>query len=418
MQDDEPLEGINKMEIIGLSPYWFDAVQGNAILNTITMHSLFLLTGPNGGGKSSLLRSICAAALLGICGLMVPAESAVIPHFDSIMLHMKSYDSPADGKSSFQIEMSEIRSIINGATRKSLVLMDEICRGTEMSKGTCIAGSVVETLDCIGCLGIVSTHLHGIFDLPLTIKNTIYKAMGTETLGGRTRPTWKLVDGICRESLAFETAIKEGVPEAIIRRAEELYCSTRRRLFYENDMKLGNLCSNSQVNDLDKGSDSLRRISVRSTPVSEAMNPSMILQKEVKSVIMMICQKRLTELYKQMVLSDFAEATCIIVGAREQPPPSTIGVSSVYVLLQPGKQLYVGQSDDLVGRLRAHRSKESMQNVVCLYIVVPGKSVASELETLLINQLPHHGFRLSNVADGKHRNFGTANLCEEPLTLF
>ncbi|KAF5465838.1 hypothetical protein F2P56_015808, partial [Juglans regia] len=60
------------------------------------------ITGPNGGGKSSLLRSICAAALLGICGFMVPAHSALIPQFDSIMLHMKSYDSPADGKSSFQ----------------------------------------------------------------------------------------------------------------------------------------------------------------------------------------------------------------------------------------------------------------------------------------------------------------------------
>lgn len=91
------------MKLIGLSPYWFDAVEGNAVQNSIEMESLFLLTGPNGGGKSSLLRSICAAALLGICGFMVPAESALIPHFDSIMLHMKSFDSPADGKSSFQV---------------------------------------------------------------------------------------------------------------------------------------------------------------------------------------------------------------------------------------------------------------------------------------------------------------------------
>lgn len=91
------------MKITGLSPYWFDAAQGSAVQNTVDMQSLFLLTGPNGGGKSSLLRSICAAALLGICGFMVPAESASIPNFDSIMLHVKSYDSPADGKSSFQV---------------------------------------------------------------------------------------------------------------------------------------------------------------------------------------------------------------------------------------------------------------------------------------------------------------------------
>lgn len=112
MQDTETLDGPGRMKLIGLSPYWFDAAQGGAVRNTIDMKSLFLLTGPNGGGKSSLLRSICAAALLGICGLMIPAESAIIPHFDAIMLHMKSYDSPADGKSSFQVILSQIVFLI------------------------------------------------------------------------------------------------------------------------------------------------------------------------------------------------------------------------------------------------------------------------------------------------------------------
>lgn len=103
IQGEKPLDKDDGMKLTGLSPYWFDVAHGNAVNNTVEMESLFLLTGPNGGGKSSLLRSICAAALLGICGFMVPAESASIPHFDSIMLHMKSYDSPADGKSSFQV---------------------------------------------------------------------------------------------------------------------------------------------------------------------------------------------------------------------------------------------------------------------------------------------------------------------------
>ena len=103
MQDTESLDVADGMKINGLSPYWFDVAQGSAVQNTVDMQSLFLLTGPNGGGKSSLLRSISAASLLGKCGLMIPAESALIPHFDSIMLNMKSYDSPSDGKSSFQV---------------------------------------------------------------------------------------------------------------------------------------------------------------------------------------------------------------------------------------------------------------------------------------------------------------------------
>jgi DNA mismatch repair ATPase MutS len=103
MQDYSMEESSSEMDLLRLFPYWLDTNQGNAILNDVNMRSLFILTGPNGGGKSSMLRSVCAAALLGVCGLMVPAASAVIPHFDSIMLHMKAYDSPADGKSSFQV---------------------------------------------------------------------------------------------------------------------------------------------------------------------------------------------------------------------------------------------------------------------------------------------------------------------------
>lgn len=75
------------------------------------------------------------------------------------------------------------------------------------------------------------------------------------------------------------------------------------------------------------------------------------------------------------------------------------------------------QTDDLVGRLRAHRSKEDMQNAPIIYVIVPGKSVANQLETLLINQLPTSGFRIINKADGRHRNFGVAGLIMEALTV-
>ncbi|KAF9673618.1 hypothetical protein SADUNF_Sadunf10G0042800 [Salix dunnii] len=416
-KDVESLNDANRMELIGLSPYWFNAAEGSAVRNTVDMRSLFLLTGPNGGGKSSLLRSICASALLGICGLMVPAESALIPNFDSIMLHMKSYDSPADGKSSFQVEMSEIRSLVTGASSRSLVLVDEICRGTETAKGACIAGSIVETLDRIGCLGIVSTHLHGIFDLPLDINNTMYKAMGTEYVDGRTKPTWRLIDGICRESLAFETAKKEGIPEIIIQRAEDLYFSAYAKevISGKTGNCVGHFSSDRIINDSDEahlssGTTASLHLSTNSTKAVDD-------KKDIENVITMICQKKLTELYKQKNTSEVLPFHCVAIGAREQPPPSTINASCVYVMLRPDKKLYVGVTDDLESRIRSHRSKEGMGNAAFLYFIVPGKSIACLLETLLIHQLPIRGFKLTNVSDGKHRNFGTTNLSLESVTV-
>ncbi|KAL0920428.1 hypothetical protein M5K25_009565 [Dendrobium thyrsiflorum] len=402
--EDTTLAGATSyMELTGLSPYWFDASQGNAIQNDVKMQSMFLLTGPNGGGKSSLLRSVCAAALLGICGLMVPAQSAIIPHFDAVMLHMKPYDSPADGKSSFQIEMSELRGMITGATKRSLVLVDEICRGTETAKGTCIAGSIVEKLDAIGCLGIVSTHLHGLFYLPLSTKNVIFKQMGIEIVDGHIKPTWKLFDGVCRESLAFETAQREGLPESIVRRAEELYLSREM----QSSSEAVYLKSQPDLKESVLDYDSLKTNSIAT--ISGTMKE---LQKEVENTLTIICQRKLIEVYKEKSTSELLELSCFKIGPREQPPPSTVGTSCVYVLFRPDNKLYIGQTDDLLGRVRSHRTKSCLQNAEFLYITVPGKSIASQLETLLINQLPLHGFRLTNIADGKHSHFGTSNFSQ------
>ncbi|GAB2222371.1 hypothetical protein Drorol1_Dr00013587 [Drosera rotundifolia] len=432
-ESSEPLGEVRAMKLNGLLPYWFDTAKGSPVRNTLHMQSLFLLTGPNGGGKSSLLRSVCAAALLGICGLMVPAESALIPHFDSIYLHMKSYDSPVDGKSSFQIEMSEVRSIITGTTSKSLVLIDEICRGTETAKGTCIAGSIIETLDARGCLGIVSTHLHGIFDLPLSTVSTVYKAMSAECVNGQIVPTWKLKDGICRESLAFETAQREGIPENLIRRAEELYCSVYadgllrktgkeeyQKVTSSEEYVLSDL-NNTGFDEGDSFPGVLTRKSIHSDTHSGKQRGSgrtmENLQKDVRKAVGIICEKKLAELQKGLESPECLERNCILVSARQQPPPTTIGASCVYVLLQPDRKLYVGQTDDLQGRVRAHRSKDGMQNAAFLYFVVQGKSLACKMETLLINQLPSHGFHLTNVADGKHRNFGASDTILEDIAV-
>lgn len=244
------------------------------------------------------------------------------------------------------MEMSEIRSVISGATSRSLVLVDEICRGTETAKGTCIAGSIVETLDAIGCLGIVSTHLHGIFDLPLTTNHTVYKAMATENVDGLPKPTWKLIDGICKESLAFETAQREGIPETIIQRAEELYSSvyTKDMLSERSEAKLERFTLNTNVNGSNESSHRCNGNS-KSEFYAEGKSatPMEILQEEVESAVTIVVQKKFIELYKKKNLSEFPEVKCVAIAAREQPPPSTIGSSSVYVMLRPDRKLYVGE---------------------------------------------------------------------------
>jgi DNA mismatch repair ATPase MutS len=207
--------------------------------------------------------------------------------------------------------MSEIRSIVRRTTERSLVLVDEICRGTETAKGTCIAGSVLETLDQVGCLGIISTHLHGLFDLPLSTNNTVFKAMSTDIVNGVIKPTLKLTDGICRESLAFQTAQREGIPNPIIKRAEELYkCMKESKLLYVpavpgTEFKLTIKTSESEP-----------------------------LAKKVERSILIICQKGVVKAGK---------VTCVTVGPREQPPPSTVGASCLYVIVRSDRKLYVGQ---------------------------------------------------------------------------
>lgn len=251
----------------------------------------------------------------------------------------------------FQVEMSELRSIIAGTTKKSLVLVDEICRGTETAKGTCIAGSIIETLDQIGCLGIVSTHLHGIFTLPLNIKNTVPKAMGTVCTDGQTKPTWKLTDGICKESLAFETAKREGMPETIIQRAEDLYLSVyaKELLPGENCPKQEQHSYNTNVNNssgtyLHSG----KFIAGTSHDRITLTNKAEVLYQDVESAVTVICQEKIMELQRKRITSEINEINFVLISARELPPPSTVGSSSVYVMLRPDKKLYVGQVHSLL----------------------------------------------------------------------
>ena len=107
-------------------PFWMDPHGGDAVANQIELNGLFLLTGPNMAGKSTVLRSTAALALLASCGLHCPVSSARVPFFDSLIVRMSSTDSPAEGLSSYAVEMAEVAQMLHTATERSLVFIDEL----------------------------------------------------------------------------------------------------------------------------------------------------------------------------------------------------------------------------------------------------------------------------------------------------
>ncbi|KDD72758.1 MutS domain V, partial [Helicosporidium sp. ATCC 50920] len=207
-----PLPGSeNDLSFQGLWPYWLDGRAASTVPASFDLSGAFLLTGPNMAGKSTTLRSTAAAALLGSCGLMVPAARARLPYLDAIMLRNFSADAPLEGRSSFAVEMTEVRYVLEDVSPRSLVLVDELCRGTEVQAGSALAGAFVERLDASGCRAVFATHLHALLDLPLRLRNT--RRMRMEVLqgpDGRLRPTLRMLPGECTQSLALEVARDSG----------------------------------------------------------------------------------------------------------------------------------------------------------------------------------------------------------------
>ncbi|DBA98847.1 TPA: hypothetical protein ACH3X1_014607 [Trebouxia sp. C0004] len=278
------------MKVEGMWPYWLDGHATNTVKNSFDMSSMYLLTGPNMAGKSTILRSVCAVALLSACGLCAPVQSATVPYTDAFMLRNFSADSPLEGKSSFAVEMVEMRYVMDDVTEDSLVLVDELGKGTEVRAGAAIAGAMLERLDTIGCRGIFATHLHQLLDMPThtpsmvnmmmqtravsssspsqDVPAALISQLGAETdlaqhtqqlgMGGRV-PTWRMVPGSSTESLALDVALQCQVPPDIVQRAAHLFKELEQQASSQQD---GFAISTS----VPTGQTSAKRIPQRQTP--------------------------------------------------------------------------------------------------------------------------------------------------------
>ena len=184
---------------------------------------VFLVTGPNMAGKSTILRQIGLCVLLGQMGSFVPAASARIGVVDRLFTRVGASDNLAQGQSTFMVEMSETSAILHSATARSLVLLDEIGRGTSTYDGVAIAWAVSEHLhDRVGCKTMFATHYHELMQLPERLAHARNLNVAVRETGGTVVFLHRLEPGGTDRSYGVHVAQLAGLPEAVVGRARQV----------------------------------------------------------------------------------------------------------------------------------------------------------------------------------------------------
>lgn len=184
---------------------------------------LWLLTGPNMGGKSTFLRQNALIAILAQMGAFVPAKSATIGVVDRLFSRVGAADDLARGRSTFMVEMVETAAILNQATNQSLVILDEIGRGTATYDGLSIAWACLEHLhDQIKCRGIFATHYHELTALADTMPNLKCYTMKVREWQDQVIFLHSVVPGTAERSFGLHVARLAGLPAGVLKRAGDI----------------------------------------------------------------------------------------------------------------------------------------------------------------------------------------------------
>ena len=185
--------------------------------------SVLVVTGPNMAGKSTVMRQAALIALLAQMGSFVPARRARVGVVDRIFTRVGASDDLARGRSTFMVEMTETAAILHNATRRSLVVLDEIGRGTSTFDGVSIAWAVAEHLhDAVGCRTLFATHYHELQDLARERPAVRNLTVAVREVGDRVVFLRKLVQGGASRSYGIEVAKLAGLPPEVLARAREI----------------------------------------------------------------------------------------------------------------------------------------------------------------------------------------------------
>jgi DNA mismatch repair protein MutS len=219
----------NSRDIIiadGRHPVVENSLGSSFIPNSVSLtdqESLWIITGPNMGGKSTFLRQTALLCIMAQCGSFVPAASAQIPILDRIFTRIGAGDNVAEGKSTFLVEMEETAAICMQATRHSLVILDEVGRGTSTFDGLAIAQAVIEyVVSKVQARCLFATHYHELTLLEGQLPGIAsYYAANRKTQEGILF-LYKMIKGVADGSFGLEVAKLAQLPEPVIARAEQI----------------------------------------------------------------------------------------------------------------------------------------------------------------------------------------------------
>ena len=245
-----------------------------------------IITGPNMAGKSTYMRQVALIVLMAQMGSFVPARSATIGIVDRVFTRIGASDDLASGQSTFMVEMTEVANILKHATAKSLLILDEIGRGTSTYDGMAIARAVLEYAASpkhLGAKTLFATHYHELSAIEQELPNVKNYNIAVKKRGDKMIFLRKIVPGATDDSFGVEVAKLAGLPNSVVTRARQILQELER----ENPQKQTVILreQEDQVSMLDLSSqqvcDALRAISVETLTPIEAMNKLYELKKLV-----------------------------------------------------------------------------------------------------------------------------------------
>eukprot|EP00943_MAST-04B_sp_MAST-4B-sp1_P002579 g2579.t1 len=398
------------LSLPNLWPYWLD--KRAAVTNNIDLNGQWLLSGANMSGKSTLLRSVTAAALLANCGLAAPIQfengaddnhndlecKIPIPRLDGYFLRTNGSDCPSEGLSAFALEAGDMRILLRDLTSRSLAAIDELGRGTSPQEGAAIVGAMLEEFDKRKCPSIFATHLQmelQKFDLYLNrTKHKVLEIIKEDGSKGRIKWTYKLKDGRCDDAHSIATAREHKVPEYILKRAQELRLGKNNRNVDESSEK-----------NLDDQREKKNGSHNNCRQQNEIRSPQTLNEvvDMLKKVIITQNNNRNHKNCGDGIDTEIDFNNTVLLNPGWEPPPRIAdGVACVYILcIDDGNSFYVGETEGITTRITQHRRRFGNDIKVGIIPIENngGRSVARYYESYFIDQLHLNGISLLNIRD-------------------